>query len=202
MSTGLIERVARAGLTGRGGGAFPTATKLAQAAGRGGRLVINACEGESLSAKDFWLISHRLDGVLTAARAIATALGASRTVIAVHRDSAGHRVLAADARLAASGLELLSVPPRYVSSESSALVSLLDGGLARPITRRVPQSTAGAGRSAPAVVLNLETVGRRPDRAERARLVRWPRPSRRAGCPAGHRVGLRTVPDRRGGVVR
>lgn len=96
--------------------------------------------------------------MLTAARAIATTLGASRTVIAVHRDSAGHRVLAADARLAASGLKLLSVPSRYVFSESSALVSLLDGGLARPITRRVLQSPAGAVRSAPVVVLNLETV--------------------------------------------
>lgn len=154
----LVGRIARAGLTGRGGGAFPTATKLAQAAGRRCRLVINACEGESLSAKDAWLIGHRLAEVLSAARAIATAIGATRTVIAVHRGSWVHRALAADPRLVASGIGLLPAPPRYVSSESSALVSLLDGGLARPVTRRIPLSTAGPGRSAPAVVLNLETV--------------------------------------------
>ncbi len=52
--TALIETVARAGLRGRGGGAFPTARKLAAvAAGRGPRVVVaNVCEGDPAGGKD------------------------------------------------------------------------------------------------------------------------------------------------------
>src|SRR6185312_6574975 len=70
----LIEAVARAGLTGRGGAGFPTATKL-RAAARAKRpervLVANGMESEPAAAKDKALLRLAphlvLDGIVLAA---------------------------------------------------------------------------------------------------------------------------------------
>jgi NADH:ubiquinone oxidoreductase subunit F (NADH-binding) len=65
-------------------------------------------------------------------------------------------------QLTRAGLDVLSVPDRYVSSEESALLSLAHGGLARPMTKPAPivfGATDPGGRALPAtVVLNAETV--------------------------------------------
>src|SRR5215472_15225228 len=54
----LIEEVAAAGLTGRGGAAFPVARKLAAVAAAGPPAVVvgNAAEGEPASSKDAALV--------------------------------------------------------------------------------------------------------------------------------------------------
>ena len=51
---GLVASLEESGLTGRGGGAFPTSVKLAvsQSGGHGGIVVVNAMEGEPASSKD------------------------------------------------------------------------------------------------------------------------------------------------------
>ena len=53
-SRDLLEDVARAGLRGRGGAAFPAAVKMRRVARRRGprALLVNAAEGEPMSAKD------------------------------------------------------------------------------------------------------------------------------------------------------
>lgn len=68
------------------------------------------------------------------------------------------------AALRAAGLDVLEAPARYVSSEESALISLAQGGLARPMTKRAPFVTGGrdaSGRAIrPTLVLNAETTWR------------------------------------------
>jgi NADH:ubiquinone oxidoreductase subunit F (NADH-binding) len=63
-----------------------------------------------------------------------------------------------------AGLDVLEAPGRYVSSEETSLISLAHGGLARPMTKRMPfvrGGRDGGGRPiAPTVVLNAETVWR------------------------------------------
>src|SRR3954451_25370244 len=72
----LIDAVAAAGLRGRGGAAFPTATKLRAVRAAAGRraVVVNAAEGEPISAKDRVLLEAAphlaLDGALLAAAAV------------------------------------------------------------------------------------------------------------------------------------
>ena len=83
----------RAGLTGRGGAAFPTAAKLRAvrdaAAGRTPLVIANGTEGEPASGKDRALLASAphlvLDGAVYAARLI----GAHEAVIVAHRDVAG-----------------------------------------------------------------------------------------------------------------
>jgi NADH:ubiquinone oxidoreductase subunit F (NADH-binding) len=69
----LLDSLGSAGLRGRGGASFPTATKLAAvAAGAAPRCAVaNGAEGEPASVKDRYLVHHRphlvLDGLLRAA---------------------------------------------------------------------------------------------------------------------------------------
>ncbi|MDQ2757362.1 MAG: formate dehydrogenase, partial [Actinomycetota bacterium] len=148
----LADLLETAGLTGRGGAAYSTATKLRSTLTHSFDLVVNACDGEIGAVKDAWVVANRLDEV---ERGVGL-LGARSVRWAAHRDSGTH------AALLAARLDVLSVPPRYVSSEESALVSLAHGGLARPVTKHVPVSTGGVDgrgkRLRPTLVLNAETV--------------------------------------------
>ena len=151
----LAVLLKEAGLTGRGGAAFSTATKVEAAHAHGAHLVVNACDGELGAAKDAWVVEHRLDALVEGA----TAVAAGRPVT-----YAAHRGSGTIARLRAAGLTAVEVPARYVSSEESSLVSLVQGGLARPMTKRRPFVRGGSDstgrRVAPTVVLNAETVWR------------------------------------------
>jgi NADH:ubiquinone oxidoreductase subunit F (NADH-binding) len=150
-----------AGLTGRGGADFPTGTKLELAERHRADLIVNACDGELDASKDGWVVAHHLPEVLAAARQLTR----GRVRVAAHR---GSPTLAA---LRAAGVETLDVPPRYVSSEESALTRLAHGGPARPVMRYRPviagARDADGRRLRPTLVLNAETVWRAQQIIER-----------------------------------
>jgi NADH:ubiquinone oxidoreductase subunit F (NADH-binding) len=161
---GLESLLREAGLTGRGGAAFPTALKLEAARDHRARLIVNAADGEIGAAKDGWVVEHHLDELVHGATLLSPRR-ASTIRYAAHRGSATAR------RLARAGLHVLEVPARYVSSEETSLISLANGGLARPMTKRAPFVQGGrdsSGRRVPqTVVLNAETVWRVAQVAER-----------------------------------
>lgn len=148
-------------LRGHGGGAFPTAQKIAAARGARPDLVVNACDGEPLVAKDQTLLAHAphllADGIALVARLVRP-----RSVhVAVHRGGPGEdpaRRLVLDPVLPRS-TRVLAVPARYVASEASALTAYAHGGEARPFTHDAPL-TSGSRRHRPTLVLNAETVAR------------------------------------------
>ncbi|HET8595287.1 MAG TPA: NADH-ubiquinone oxidoreductase-F iron-sulfur binding region domain-containing protein [Intrasporangium sp.] len=156
MST-LVPLLRDAGLTGRGGAAFPTAIKLEAALQHHARLIVNACDGEIGAAKDGWVVEHHLDELVRGA-----------TLLSSRRPStiryAAHRASETALRLHAAGLHVLEVPARYVSSEESSLISLAQGGLARPMTKRTPfvagGRDSGGRRIRPTAVVNAETAWR------------------------------------------
>lgn len=160
----LADLLDGAGLAGRGGAAFSTATKVRAARANRADLVVNACDGEIGAAKDGWVVEHHLAELVHGATLLAA--GRRRGIL-----FAAHRGSRTAALLAAAGLDVLEAPPRYVSSEESALVSLAHGGLARPMTKRVPVVTGGRDsrgtRIRPTLVLNAETVWRVAQIAER-----------------------------------
>jgi len=162
---GLLREVAAAGLTGRGGAAFPVARKLAAAAEARPAPVVagNGAEGEPASSKDrslLWIAPHLvLDGLQLAAGAA----GSRSTVLYVPRNERLHgRLAGAIAERAAAGMdaarvELVTAPDRFLAGEESALVSRLAGGPALPAYRPV----RGLPRLAPgraALVQNVETL--------------------------------------------
>ncbi len=152
----LLDDLRTAGLTGRGGAAFSTAIKVAAAHANNAALLVNACDGELGAAKDAYVVAEHLGELVEGARLVTG--GSGRVRYATHRGSD------TEARLVAAGLDVLDVPSRYVSSEETALISLANGGLARPMTKRAPFVNGGRdsrGRKIPpTVVLNAETVWR------------------------------------------
>ncbi len=155
--TNIAELLETAGLTGRGGAAFSTAIKLKAARENGAELIVNACDGELGAAKDAWIVAHHLHELIDGAALVA---GGRRP----HIRYAAHRGSRTAGLLASAGLPVLEVPHRYVSSEETALISLAQGGLAKPMTKRAPFVFGGRdsqGRKVPpTVVLNAETVWR------------------------------------------
>jgi NADH:ubiquinone oxidoreductase subunit F (NADH-binding) len=156
--TALIRLVEEAGLTGRGGGAFPTGRKLRTvAAARGPAVVVvNAAEGEPLSGKDRLLLSVAPHLVLDGAALAAYAVGARRIVVGVHADglTAVERAVAERTgdRVPA---EVTGLPARYVAGEESALVHHIGTGTATPTSGPRPFSRGVGGR--PTLVANAET---------------------------------------------
>ncbi len=160
----LIELVEQAGLRGRGGAGFPTATKLrAVASGRRRPIVVaNGSEGEPASSKDRVLLTGAphlvIDGVVIAARAV----GAEEAVICVdrHATRAAAGISAAVAERAGSdavAIRVVGVPGRYVAGEESALVHFLNGGEAKP-TFQPPRVFERGVAGRPTLVQNVETL--------------------------------------------
>jgi NADH:ubiquinone oxidoreductase subunit F (NADH-binding) len=167
----LISEIEAAGLTGRGGAAFPVHRKLqavrdAAAARRRAPLVVaNAAESEPASEKDailLWLSPHLvLDGLQLAAEAV----GADTVILAAHAGRAHDvgRLLSEvlRARQAAGvdrvPVQLVQVPGRFLSGQETALVSYLAGGPAIPAFTPPRITERGLG-GAPTLVQNVETL--------------------------------------------
>lgn len=152
----LVALVERAGLTGRGGAGFPTATKLRAVAHARRRPVVvgNAMEGEPLSQKDAVLVTRVphlvVDGLAIAARA----LGARRAVLAL----GPHLPTAPAGRYAARRrVELASLTGGFVAGQESALVNQLEGRAPVPRDPLVRVTTRGV-QGRPTLVLNAETL--------------------------------------------
>jgi len=192
----LIDVVDASGLTGRGGGGFPTGRKMRSvAAGPGGAVVVaNGAEGEPASCKDRLLLTRLphtvLDGITLAAHAVR----ARSAYLCIHgqetelRDALEHAL----AERRAVGLDpvpiqLRGIPGRYVASEQSAIVQYLNDGPAKPTFSPPRPHQRGVG-GRPTLVNNVETL------AHLALIARYgDRWFRGAGLPAAPGSALVTV---------
>jgi NADH:ubiquinone oxidoreductase subunit F (NADH-binding)/ferredoxin len=160
----LVAAAEQVDLRGRGGAAFPFARKLnavasaARSRDRSTVVLVNATEGEPTSMKDHFLLTRTphliLDGALLAARA----LGARQVVIAVTDRGQARRSIRSAVTESGLGdnVQVVSVPDRFVTGESGALVNCVNGGLPLPPGRKVRTSDDGVG-GLPTLLSNAET---------------------------------------------
>jgi NADH:ubiquinone oxidoreductase subunit F (NADH-binding) len=167
----LIDEVERSGLLGRGGAAFPTATKMRAVAGSRGRAIVlaNGAEGEPASLKDRLLLEALPHLVLDGGMLAAEAVGADELIVCVcgSADASFDGVARAieERRDAAAGsafersvrLDLRTVPAHYVAGQESALVNHLGGGPAKPVFTP-PMPFEQGVRRRPTLVNNVETL--------------------------------------------
>ncbi len=167
----LIRDLQQAGLTGRGGAAFPVYRKLSAVLEAAGTrhitpvVVANGAESEPASDKDatlLWLAPHLvLDGLQLAAEAV----NASEAILYTHAErhaDVGRRLRQAIAERVAVGtdripVELAESPPRFLSGQETALINHLGGGPAIP-TFIPPRVTERGLGGAPTLVQNVETL--------------------------------------------
>jgi electron transport complex protein RnfC len=122
----LVEHLRAAGIAGLGGAAFPTATKLATARGRGARrLLVNAAECEPWICCDDALMRAEAAAVVLGARVLMRALEAGACVIAVEDDKpeAIDALRAALAAVEADGIAIEVVPAVYPRGAERQLVT-------------------------------------------------------------------------------
>jgi NADH:ubiquinone oxidoreductase subunit F (NADH-binding) len=145
-------------LLGRGGAAFPVATKLrGTPVGSRTHILVNGAEGEPASHKDralMRLAPHLvLDGALAVARSLQT-----RRVSIVVQDATAHRSLAGAARERgdARGIRIIHHDHGFVGGEVRAVVRALSDGPPVPPGRRLLPTVHGIdGR--PTFAANVET---------------------------------------------
>ena len=196
----LIAAVEQAGLTGRGGAAFPVHRKLAVVARARGRKVIvaNGAESEPASRKDAVLLRAAPNLVLDGLQLAAEAIGASEAYLYVHA-GLSPEIGRALAQRSAAGLDRVPVtvaeaPPRFLAGQESALVNRLSGGPAVPTFVPPRVSERGVG-GAPTLVQNVETLAHLALIARYG--PRWFRAHghrRGAGQHARHRAHQATAP--------
>ena len=192
----LVRAVEEAGLTGRGGGGFPTGRKLRSVAEASGptAVVVNGMESEPASHKDEVLLSLAPHLVLDGAALAAVAVGAN----AVHLCLPRTRTTQADqltaavaersgARLDPVPVKIHTLPHHFVSSEETALVRWLNGGDARPLATPPRPFEKGVGKR-PTLIANVETL------AHLALIARYgPAWFRESGSPRAPGTTLVTV---------
>jgi NADH:ubiquinone oxidoreductase subunit F (NADH-binding) len=161
----LIDPLARSGLLGRGGAAFPVGVKWRSVAdrSRGSAVVLaNGAEGEPLSWKDRLLLTSRPHLVLDGAFIAAGSVGSEQVVLYVGERHTGalralRQALAERPESQQRLARIVSAPPRYVSGEESAAVHFLESGVAAPTT--VPPRPFERGVDGrPTLVQNVETL--------------------------------------------
>ncbi len=162
----LVESVGRAGLCGRGGAAFPTATKMRAVAAqrRRGIVVANGAEGEPASLKDRLLLEALPHLVLDGGSLAAAAVGAGELIVCLPRSASIARRSLTNAlrerareRYDSVAMRLELVPDRYLAGQESALVSHLNGGPALP-TLTPPMPFERGAQRRPTLINNVETL--------------------------------------------
>jgi NADH:ubiquinone oxidoreductase subunit F (NADH-binding) len=161
----LIETMIRSGLTGRGGASFPVGLKWRSVAShsRGAAVVVaNGAEGEPHSKKDRVLMTTRphliLDGAFLAARTVR----AKQVVLYIGEEheaarNAMSRALSERPQNERGIARVVGAPARYVAGDSSAVVHLVNAGIATPTTTPPSPHERGVD-GAPTLVQNVESL--------------------------------------------
>jgi NADH:ubiquinone oxidoreductase subunit F (NADH-binding) len=162
----LLAELKRAGLRGRGGGAFPLAAKLEAVQRAKGTpvVVINAAEGEPMSVKDRMLLEALPHLVLDGAYCTAELLGTRDIVIALDElrpavSDTVHRAVRERAETGRRGdqPQVVTIPAGYVTGHETAIVNFVNRGIPRPMTQWPRISERGIGRR-PTLMSNAETL--------------------------------------------
>lgn len=154
-SGGVLRAIAESGLTGRGGGAFPTHRKIEAVKGaRRPVVVANGSEGEPASRKDATLLTYAPHLILDGLEILSQALAASMHLVTTPDRAEGIRTRISERGTA---ITVTEVAERFISGEESAVVAAINGRPAVPADRLNRVWERGVA-DRPTVVLNVETL--------------------------------------------
>jgi NADH:ubiquinone oxidoreductase subunit F (NADH-binding) len=169
----ILSKIAAAGLSGRGGAAYPTAAKWAAvraalAGRRLGYIIVNGAEGEPGAQKDGYLLKHQAAEVLNGVDLADKFLGPAKikkiyfflSQEYFKNYAAGLQSILAQAkyRTLRGRVEFFVKPEQltYISGEETALLNLLEGRKVEP-RLRPPYPTEHGLHGCPTLINNTET---------------------------------------------
>ncbi|GAB6899553.1 NADH-ubiquinone oxidoreductase-F iron-sulfur binding region domain-containing protein [Kineosporia succinea] len=152
----LLEQVRMSGLSGRGGAAFPAATKL-QAVAAGGVVIANGAEGEPASRKDAELLRRAPHLVIDGIEVAAHITGAHEAYAYLRADVLPAVRQALAERRTALRITLVEAVDTFVSGQETAVVNRVNNGPALPRFSRHRIFHRGVG-DRPTLVQNVETL--------------------------------------------
>ncbi len=161
----LVETLVRSGVTGRGGASFPVGLKWRSVAShsRGAAVVVvNGAEGEPHSKKDRVLMTTRPHLILDGAFLAAGSVRAKQVVLYIGEEheaarSAMTRALSERPQRERAITRVVGAPARYVAGDSSAVVHLVNAGIATPTTTPPSPHERGVDGT-PTLVQNVESL--------------------------------------------
>lgn len=156
----LIEAIDKAGLTGRGGAAFPTADKwraVANALSEKKYVIANGAEGEPGSHKDYHILSHYPQDIIKGILLAINTVGALEGFLFLREDY--YKRLAPKYRPLVRGLpiKIVASPGGYLCGEESTILNIIQGDRKEP-RHKPPFPTQQGLWGCPTVVNNVETI--------------------------------------------
>lgn len=200
----LLTRLAEAGLTGLGGAGFPSAAKLAAAAGIE-LLIINAAECEPMLTADEQLLTERAGEVMDGISILAHLTSARQVVIAIEDDKP-EAIAAVRAALEDHPFRLAVIPRGYPSGSERQLVQILTGREIRsgrlPVDLGILCHNAASARAVSRAVIHGEALTERIVTVTGAALLRPGNLSVRLGTPVGDLLTARGLDQTRLAGIR
>ena len=124
----IRERVARAGIVGQGGAAFPTSVKLNPPKDKVIDVVIlNGCECEPYLTRDYRFMIERPDDLISGLKLIMKALGVKRGVIGIENNKPEAIDLLTNKIKYEHGLEVASLKTKYPQGAEKMLIKAVTG---------------------------------------------------------------------------
>lgn len=162
----LLEKIAAAGLIGRGGAAFPTHLKwraVSDAPNPIKYLVVNGSEGEPGVHKDRYILANYPDELVSGIKLTADFIAASKIYVYLNHKYFLRFKKDLSARLNRIGLKgkfelvIKTKESGYIGGEETTMLNILEGRRAEP-RLRPPWPTEGGLWSAPTLIHNIETL--------------------------------------------
>jgi NADH:ubiquinone oxidoreductase subunit F (NADH-binding) len=164
MTENILDKIKKAGLIGRGGAGFPTASKwemVKKAEGSPKYVICNASEGEIGVFKDFHILENHLDKILKGMALAMDYLGTKHAFINLnanyYRKLKG-KLLPALKKYKSAGYDFVVYEehPSYIGGEETALLNAIEGKRIQPrIKPPFPVEVGLFGK--PTIINNVET---------------------------------------------
>jgi NADH:ubiquinone oxidoreductase subunit F (NADH-binding) len=157
----ILEKIKKAGLVGRGGTCFPTATKwkmVQKAEGEVKYVVCNAAEGEPGVKKDGYILENLAERVIDGINLAIDFLSAQKAYIFINHNYYKKFAKTLNKIISKAPIELFIKPIEsgYIGGEESSILNAIEGKRIEPRLRPPFPTTNGLG-GCPTLINNVET---------------------------------------------
>jgi len=161
LMTKLLDKIKKAGLTGRGGACFPVFLKwqaVKNAKGNEKYVICNASEGEPDVGKDAFIIEHHPEKIIDGIQLAINEINARKAYIFINENYYKKYGIKLSGLITDTKIELFRKPHMggYIAGEESSLVNAIEGNRIEP-SKKPPFPSENGLWGCPTLINNVET---------------------------------------------